>query len=132
MQRRNSDFYAGQDPRELPAYGIAEAAHYLRIPKATLRSWVVGRFYPTEVGRKFFRPLITLPDKRKPFLSFTNLVEAHVLDAVRREHEIPLNKVRTALDYLRRQFPSKHPLADGMQAMCMGFSYAIPTLIERF
>jgi len=112
MQRRNSDFYAGQDPRELPAYGIAEAAHYLRIPKATLRSWVVGRFYPTEVGRKFFRPLITLPDKRKPFLSFTNLVEAHVLDAVRREHEIPLNKVRTALDYLRRQFPSKHPLAD--------------------
>jgi len=41
-----------------------------------------------------------------------NLVEAHVLDAIRREHEIPLGKVRRALDYLKQQFPSKHPLAD--------------------
>ncbi len=41
-----------------------------------------------------------------------NLVEAHVLDAIRREHEIPLQKVRRALNYVRREFPSRHPLAD--------------------
>jgi uncharacterized protein (DUF433 family) len=41
-----------------------------------------------------------------------NLVEAHILDAIRRQHEIQLQKVRVALEYLNSQFPSKHPLAD--------------------
>lgn len=108
----DSKFYSGQDPRELPTYSLPEAAHYLRIPRATLRSWVVGRPYPTQAGTRFFKPLIRLPDKHKRLLSFMNTVEAHVLDAIRREHEIPLGKVRRALDYLRRKFPSRHPLAD--------------------
>lgn len=112
MMKEELGFYGGQDPRELPAYNIPEAAHYLRIPRATLRSWVVGRFYPTEAGKKFFEPIIPLPDKNRPVLSFFNLVEAHVLDAIRREHSVPLRKVRAALTYLKEQFPSKHPLAD--------------------
>ena len=41
-----------------------------------------------------------------------NLVEVHVLDAIRREHKIPLEKVRRALNYLSKQLPSLHPLAD--------------------
>jgi uncharacterized protein (DUF433 family) len=100
------------DPRELPAYSIAEAAHYLRIPLATLRSWVRGRHYPTEHGRKFFKPVIELPDPNLPSLSFVNLVEAHILDAIRREHNIPLPKVRTALNYLTQHLGVPHPLAD--------------------
>jgi len=103
---------ASADTRELPAYGLAEAAHYLRMPVATLRSWVRGRFYPTESGRRFFKPLITLPDPALPSLSFVNLVEAHVLDAIRRDHNIPLPKVRTALDYVQRHFGSRHPLSE--------------------
>ncbi|MGH9863440.1 MAG: DUF433 domain-containing protein [Candidatus Acidiferrales bacterium] len=110
--KRSFTLYGGRDPRRLPAYSIAEGAHYLRMPKATLRSWVVGRFYATEAGRRFFRPLIVPPDNGANLLSFMNLVEAHVLDAIRREHEIPLGKVRKALEYLKRQFPSQHPLAD--------------------
>jgi len=31
------------DPRELPAYNIAEVAYYLRIPAATLRYSTLGR-----------------------------------------------------------------------------------------
>lgn len=112
MPWKGAEFRMKQDPRELPAYGTTEAAHYLRMPKATLRSWVVGRYYPTEGGRRFFEPIIVLPDKDRSLLSFMNLVEVHVLDAIRREHEIPLPKVRRALDYLTAQFPSKHPLAD--------------------
>jgi uncharacterized protein (DUF433 family) len=96
----------------MPAYGVAEAAHYLRIPLATLRSWVRGRYYPTESGRRFFKPLIELPQPALLSLSFVNLVEAHVLDAIRREHEIALPKVRTALLYVRHQLGSRHPLAD--------------------
>lgn len=41
-----------------------------------------------------------------------NLVEIHVLDAIRRKYNISLEKVRIAVHYLSRQFPSKHPLAD--------------------
>lgn len=108
----NFDFYGGRDPRELPAYGIPEAAHYLRIPAATLRSWVLGRYYPTSVGSRLFKPIVLLPEKERPLLSFINLVEVHVLDAIRRKHEVPLKKVRGALDYLQRHFPSAHPLAD--------------------
>jgi uncharacterized protein (DUF433 family) len=100
------------DPREAPAYSIAEAAHYLRIPTATLRSWIRGRYYPTERGKRFFRPVIELPDPTLLSLSFVNLVEAHVLDAIRREHNIPLPQVRIALDYVKRHFDSLHPLAD--------------------
>jgi len=100
------------DPRRLPAYGISETAHYLRIPRATLRSWVLGRYYPTERGRTFFKPIITPPDRDGPLLSFVNLVEAHVLDAIRRVHEIPLPQVRRAIEYLSRHFHSRHPLAE--------------------
>ena len=39
------------DPsRLLPAYSVAEAAHYLRLPVATLRSWILGRPYPVAGG----------------------------------------------------------------------------------
>jgi uncharacterized protein (DUF433 family) len=41
-----------------------------------------------------------------------NLIEVHVLSAIRRKHKISLPKVRTALNYLKKDFPSKHPLAD--------------------
>lgn len=112
MKGESRNLYAGQDPRELSAYTMPEAAHYLRIPYATLRSWVVGRWYPTQVERRFFKPIIRLPDKNGHLLSFVNLVEAHVLDAIRRDHNIPLVKVRRALRYLTKQFPSQHPLAD--------------------
>ncbi len=64
---------------------------------------------PSRVGRS---PLIALPDQNRPLLSFMNLVEVHVLDAIRRQHQIRVVKMRQALGYLRRHFPSRHPLAD--------------------
>ncbi len=102
----------GQDPRELPAYTITEAARYLRLPQATLRSWVAGRPYPTTAGERFFRPVIHLPQEGWPVLSFVNMVEAHVLDAIRRHENIALQKVRTAVAYLERHYDSRHPLAE--------------------
>lgn len=108
----NLKFYASQDPREMPTYGITEAAHYLSIPFATLRSWVIGRRYPTTSGVKFFRPLIVLPDRKQPLISFMNLVEAHVLNAIRKKHKLALPKVRRAVDYLSRGLNSKRPLTE--------------------
>ncbi len=100
------------DPREMPAYGTREAAHYLQLPHATLKSWVFGRPYPTQAGVKFFEPVIKRPDETLPLLSFYNLAEAHVLSAFRREHRIELRHVRSALDFVSQQFEWKHPLIE--------------------
>lgn len=108
----NEALHRKRDLREIPAYGVTEAAHYLGIPKATLMSWVMGRHYPTETGRRFFKPIIELPDKEERLLSFVNLVEAHVLDALRRAHGIPFSQVRKAVQYLKNRLGSKHPLAE--------------------
>ncbi len=92
------------DAREQPAYGLAEAARYLKLPVATLRTWVVGRQYPTTDGRGLFRPLIQPARKRPPTLSFANLVEAHVLRALRTDHGISVKAVRTAVSFAEREF----------------------------
>jgi hypothetical protein len=69
--------------RDVPAYALAEAARYVRLPTATLRSWVLGRQYPTAQGRADFPPLIRPASRKPPWLSFSNLIEAHVLRALR-------------------------------------------------
>jgi len=100
------------DLRLLPAYSVAEAAHYLRMPEETLRSWVAGRLYPVGGKPTRSRPLIHLDDPKRQYLSFINLVEAHVLAAIRRRHGVMLPKVRKALNYLQRQFQIERPLID--------------------
>lgn len=99
-----TQIYDGRDPRDLPAYGIADAARYLDVPAATLRSWVAGRTYPRQHGVGSFEPLIPPADTEGAArLSFYNLVEAHVLRALRTKHEVPLKHVRAALAYAQRE-----------------------------
>ena len=73
---------------------------------------MLGQHYRLGEQAKFFKPVIEIADRKGRQLSFINLVEAFVLSGIRREHEIPLPKVRRAVDYLRRSFNSKRPLAD--------------------
>ncbi len=105
-------FHNNGELRDIPAYGLSEASHYLGIPKATLRSWVLGRHYPIETGKQFFRPIIELPDKEKPLLSFVNRVEYHVLVAIRQRHGIKFWRVRGAVEYIERHLDSRHPLVE--------------------
>lgn len=100
------------DLRTIPAYGILESAHYMRVPLGSLRSWVFGKRYITAEGTKRSHPIINLPDKNKPLLSFLNLAEVYVLDAIRRGHSISLQKVRKALNYLKKEYSSKRPLIE--------------------
>ena len=76
--------------RDSAAYTPAEAARYLRLPVAKLRSWVLGRQYPTAEGSGQFPPLIRPASQQLPLLSFANLVEAHVLRSLRTEHGVPV------------------------------------------
>ena len=95
------------DPRELPAYSISEAAHYLSVPAATVRYWATGQ--------NSYEPLINIPAHDPVLLSFLNMVELHVLAAIRRKHSVPMPKVRKAIDYLQSQtikstISYRHPL----------------------
>ncbi|MBI1903794.1 MAG: hypothetical protein HYS13_22040 [Planctomycetia bacterium] len=96
----------------MPTYGIAEAARYLQLPLATLRSWVVGRTYQAGGEHRRFKPLIALPDPKSGLLSFYNLAEAHVLSAFRRKHHVPLSRIRAALRFVRQRFGWRRPLIE--------------------
>jgi uncharacterized protein (DUF433 family) len=90
---------SASDPRSMPAYPLAEAARYVHIAPATLRSWCLGRPYQRRDGVARFTPLIRLPAPRTGTLSFHNLVEAHVLRALRTEHGVPIKALREAIRY---------------------------------
>jgi uncharacterized protein (DUF433 family) len=106
------DIYGGKNPTEMPAYFLAEAAHYLRLATTTVRSWVLGREYQTEAGLIVSRPLVDPADPEGLLLSFLNLVELHVLSSIRRVHRVKPRAVRKAIEYLRKKFHSAHPLLD--------------------
>jgi len=101
-----------EDIRETPTYTLTEAAHYLRIPLNTLRRWLLGYSFPAKSGPIPSKPLVNIAGNNPNLLSFYNLVEAHVLSALRKKHGISMPKVRQALDYLQLEHPSPHPLAD--------------------
>lgn len=98
--------YGRLDPQGKPRYTLAQAARYLHLSPTTLRSWVRGRSYPKREGSGHFKPLIKAAD----LLSFSNLVEAHVLRALRVEHHVQIAAVRTALAHAQRRFHIKRLL----------------------
>jgi hypothetical protein len=93
---------AFNDSRNKPAHSVAEAARYLKVASATLRSWVIGRPYPKAHGVGHFRPLIHPPSRQPPLLSFWNLIEAHVLRSLRTEHGVSLTDVRKAITFAEK------------------------------
>ena len=92
------------DRREIPAYSISEAAHYLGVPKSTLRAWFADQ--------QKFRAVIPPADPKTVILSFSNLVEAYVLSAIRRKHHIGLPTIRRGLRFLVEKLGSKRPLLE--------------------
>jgi uncharacterized protein (DUF433 family) len=89
------------EPVEIPRYSMAEAAKYLRMSDSTLKTWVAGRNYPVASGQKHWAGLIHRPDPDDSRLSFLNLIEAHVLLALRRQYRVKMPEVRIALDFAR-------------------------------
>lgn len=100
------------DVRETPAYTVAEAAHYLGVPKSTMRSWFAGQSYKRGTKHGLFRAVIRPADPRTLGLSFSNLIEAYVLTAIRRRHNVALPTIRRGLDYLVRKLDARRPLLE--------------------
>lgn len=107
----NVDIYAGASPRALPLYSVPDAARILRVRPATLRSWALGRRYPTRGGPRRWPALIRAADPKSNRLSFTNLVELHVL-SVLRGRKIRVDRIRSATQFVRDEMGTDHPLAN--------------------
>src|SRR5262245_7289570 len=90
-------------------YGFVEAATLLRVPASTLRSWTVGQDYRVSGGKRRFMPPIPIERKQR-LLTFYNLVEAFVLSSMRRDFNVELPVVRTAVDFVREQLDAPRPL----------------------
>lgn len=95
---------------DLPIYEATVASYYLDIPVSTLTSWVRGRPYLTRQGRVHSPPILIRPDPESPLLSFTNLIEAHVLRALR-TLRFSMAEIRSAVEKLRNDYGDPHPLA---------------------
>lgn len=125
MARRN--LYEGADPRDLPNYTVAEAARWLGMVPATLRTWHLGHTYPTQQGPKHAKPVIKPAAKDPLELSFWNLVESSVLASIRKVHGVSLQKVRRALTFVERELRSRRPLIEEQFA-----TDGVHLFVERF
>lgn len=101
------------ETRLLPNYTFSEAAFYLGIPVSTVRSWTKGYTYKTRLGLRRFEPPLHPAGMKNGTgpLSFINLVELHVLDAMRRAYRIKMEKIRAAVSCLLQHYRIEHPLA---------------------
>jgi uncharacterized protein (DUF433 family) len=98
------------DSHERPRYSIVQAARYIHLSPTTLRSWVLGRSYQAAGERRYSPPLIARPFSEDPRISFSNLIEAHVLRSLRTRHEVPMSAIRTSLDYAESKLRIKRLL----------------------
>jgi uncharacterized protein (DUF433 family) len=105
MAKNNSiSAFRQHDARLLPAYSLREAARYLRVPVTTLRSWCAG------AGG--VAPVFRLDDPKQEFLSFMNVIEAHILAGIRHKYGVKLPQVRKALAYVKEQCGVARPLVE--------------------
>lgn len=102
--------FHNKDPRDIAAYTIGEAAHYLGVPASTLRAWFAGTSYSHDGFRRRFKAVIKPADPKTLGLSFSNLIEAYVLSAIRRERKIGLPTIRKGLAYLTETLGENRPL----------------------
>lgn len=82
---------------DAPAYTLREATRLTGISFGTLHAWTHGT-----------NPIIRLAGDH---WSFTNIVEAHTLRALRKAHGMRLDAVRKAVRYVERRLDTPHPLA---------------------
>lgn len=91
--------------RNADLYSQTEASHYLCIPKSTLRYWAIGEITP----QRSVKALIQTTGKTNR-LSFLNLVELHLLNSLRKKHNIDMIKIRKSLNYLKKELNAERPL----------------------
>lgn len=95
---------------DAPSYGASEAARLLKLKPSTVRAWCFGQPYKDRSGSPRNFAQVIVPDRAARLLSFANLCELHILGAITRTYRIPLQRVRPALAYVRKELDLRRPL----------------------
>ncbi|MGC8550467.1 MAG: DUF433 domain-containing protein [Acidobacteriaceae bacterium] len=77
---------------------MIEASRFLKLPYQRVRSW-------SHDGG-------LIANDHPGLLTFNNLLELHVLNGLRKEHELTLRRIRMALEHYRTEYDNPHPLLD--------------------
>jgi uncharacterized protein (DUF433 family) len=101
-----------RDPRDVPNYSLGEAARWLGLVPNTLRVWLQGQSYTVQGGTRRAHPVVHPAATHPTCLSFWNLVECSVLLTMRKQHQVSLQKVRKALDYVGQHLGKRRPLIE--------------------
>lgn len=83
----------------IPAYQVGEAAHYARISPSTVVAW-----------HKIEQRVLSQKQSRER-LSYLQLIELAVVAAFRIA-KFPLNEIRAAREYVKRELKCDHPFAE--------------------
>ena len=125
----------------MPMLGPTDAPNQIEGPNVTIRGDENRRRYPALAPSPLaYRsphklpadgptgaPLVKPAGSDPTALSFTNLVELHLLGSLRRKQRTTLPAVRSAIDYLAREYDDDHPLvrrgfvADGVEVLARHF-----------
>lgn len=90
---------------DVPVMTAREAARQLKMPPATLSTWLEGR----STGRKFYEPVLR-PEPLGHFeMTWGEFVEAGYLRAYR--SKVPLQRLRPFIKAVREEFEVPYPLA---------------------
>lgn len=87
-------------------YTMAEAAMYARIHPKTLNNWLYGN-----KGRGALRQSIIPKDEGK-FLTFLEFVEALAIRNLRKNYNVPLQRIRDAIEHAKRAYNIDYPFAN--------------------
>lgn len=100
---------AGTTILDREMFSEAEAARLLRLSQNTLNYWLEGG-----VRRgKTYRPVIRVePRGARAPVTWAEFVEAGLLRAYRRIHNVPMAELRAFIDRLREEYGVPYPLAD--------------------
>jgi len=85
-------------------YTFPEGSRATGIPASLLRAWIIGQAYERKHDQAYFEPVIRRPCEDDSRLSFINLIEAHVLRALRTADRVSLSCIREAVDLAEREF----------------------------
>jgi uncharacterized protein (DUF433 family) len=108
MARLKIEDMADLDPREVPMYWLSDVALFAGVPASTIKRWTGQIASANPI-------LIPPPDEfqqhdKELRLSFSNLLEVHILDALRKQN-VTIARIRKGLDYLEEAVGrSEHPL----------------------
>ena len=104
----------GKNLLGLGLYTPSEAALYARVHPSTMGRWIHGN----QMGKAVINPqLVNDPDRTVTFLDF---VQALAIRAIRREHKVPLPKIRNAVELVRSTYNIDYPFAMKHKTFLLG------------